>query len=77
MAKEAESIFDFPSLQRHINQKRYLSTPAISLAQAAKEIGIPAQTLQLIANGKVRPNVENFGLIVKWLETEPNDYFNF
>jgi len=77
MANDPESIFDFPVLRRHINQKRYLSTPAKSLALAAQEIGITAQTLQLIASGKVKPNIESFGKIVRWLETDPNDYFNF
>jgi DNA-binding Xre family transcriptional regulator len=45
-----------------------------SLDEAAKQIGISKATLSRIENLKT-PDIETFGKICKWLETEPNDYF--
>ena len=43
---------------------------------AAREIGVSPATLSRVENGHL-PDLENFRLICKWLEVEPNQILGF
>ena len=48
----------------------------VGVRAAAKEIGISPATLSRVENGHL-PDLENFRLICKWIEVDPNQILGF
>ncbi|HWM27473.1 MAG TPA: helix-turn-helix transcriptional regulator [Woeseiaceae bacterium] len=49
---------------------------SIGVRAAAKEIGISSATLSRVENGHL-PDLQNFGLICRWLGIDPNQILGF
>lgn len=65
--------FDQQTFRTHLQAT--LLQHHLSLREAARKSGVSASTLSRLVNGET-PDMETFALLIKWLECDPNIFFN-
>lgn len=74
MKEKAAPVFDIAKFRKDFITKRVIELD-LSMRQVEKEIGVSISTLSRIENKKM-VDIETFGRIIKWLNKNPNEYFN-
>jgi DNA-binding XRE family transcriptional regulator len=69
-------FYDSELLKKNLRTKRIIELE-ISLDDCAKRIGISKPTLSRVENGNVVPDLMTFFKIIKWLDSEPNNYIKY